>query len=155
MADIETLSAGAGHILLRQLSGAAFCWGGNSNGELRKRNDQTTVHSRLQSMGAFFFVTVSAGFSHSCGVTASAAAYCWGDNEEGELGSGSDDGSRVPIPVSGRLQFSAVSAGFNHSCGADNQWCCLLLGRNEYGQLGNGGKVSSDKPVPVAWRVQV
>ena len=149
MADIETLSAGAGHTCYVNSRGAAFCWGGNSNGEL---GNGTTNDSPQPSPvhGGLLFVTVSAGFSHSCGVTASAAAYCWGDNEEGELGSGSDDGSRVPIPVSGRLQFSAVSAGFNHSCGLTTSGAVYCWGGNEYGQLGNGGKVSSDKPVPVA-----
>lgn len=32
------------------------------------------------------FTTVSAGTFHSCGVTTTGSAYCWGDDSYGELG---------------------------------------------------------------------
>ena len=63
------------------------------------------------------FASVSAGDSHTCGVTTAGAAYCWGDNTEGELGDGTKAYSVVPVPVAGGLTFSAVSAGTYHTCG--------------------------------------
>ena len=63
------------------------------------------------------FASVSAGDSHTCGVTTAGAAYCWGDNTEGELGDGTRAYSVVPVPVAGGLTFSAVSAGTYQTCG--------------------------------------
>jgi alpha-tubulin suppressor-like RCC1 family protein len=99
-------------------------------------------------------VSISAGFKHTCGVTANAQLLCWGDNASGELGgkmsADADDRSRTPVPVSGGLSFVAVSAGQDHTCGLTTTGIAYCWGDNEYGQLGNGTKVLSPNPVPVA-----
>jgi alpha-tubulin suppressor-like RCC1 family protein len=147
-ANLETLSAGAGHTCYVNSRGVASCWGSNSDGELGNgtTNDSpqpSTVH------GGFLFASISAGFGHTCGVTASAKAFCWGDNVNGQLGSDSGEKSRLPAPVSGGLQFTAVSAGFDHSCGLTTNGTAYCWGDNEYGQLGTGNKVASITPAPV------
>lgn len=50
------------------------------------------------------FAFVSAGSRHSFGVTTAGAAYCWGFNDWGQLGNGTDQGtgdfnSNVPVAV--------------------------------------------------------
>ena len=50
--------------------------------------------------GGFTFVSLSAGGSHTCGVTVSGA-YCWGANGNGQLGNGTTTDSAVPVKVSG------------------------------------------------------
>src|SRR2546422_4397331 len=73
------------------------------------------------------FTAVSAGFLHTCGLTASGAAYCWGSKIY--LGDGTtlqrDDPRSVflphaqpaPVLVVGALSFAAVRAGSGHTCG--------------------------------------
>ena len=41
----------------------------------------------------------AAGLSHSCAITASGAAYCWGANDSGQLGSRVTWASDTPVPV--------------------------------------------------------
>jgi len=149
IANLETLSAGAGHTCYVNPRGVASCWGSNSDGEL---GNGTTNDSRQPSVvhGSFLFVSISAGFGHTCGVTASAKAFCWGDNASGELGSDAGEAARLPVPVSGGLQFVAVSAGFNHSCGLTTNGAAYCWGDNEYGQLGTGNKAAGITPAPVA-----
>ena len=148
MANLETLSAGAGHTCNVNSRGGASCWGGNSSGELG--NGMTNDSPQPSAVhGGFLFVSVSGGFGHSFGVTASAAAFCWGDNVNGQLGSDFGEGSRSPVPVSGGLQFAAVSAGFNHSCGLTTNGAVYCWGDNEYGQLGTRNKAASITPAPV------
>jgi uncharacterized protein YjdB len=70
--------------------------------------------------------------SHSCGVATGGAAYCWGSNDDGELGDGTYWPSRLPAAVSGGLTFSMVGAGTTYSCGltTDGAAYCWGLGRN-------------------------
>src|SRR6266516_4052157 len=65
------------------------------------------------------FAAVSAGYAHTCGISTTGAAYCWGDNEAGELGNGKYP-SHVGFPlglVVGGVSFAAVDAGNFHTCG--------------------------------------
>src|SRR5437879_13416307 len=64
------------------------------------------------------FATVSAGELHTCGVTTTGTAYCWGSNRDGELGDGSPTDRASPGPVSGGLTFTTTSAARRHRPGA-------------------------------------
>jgi|GEM_PF-671109 len=86
--------------------------------------------------------TIASGLGHFCVVTQSARVKCWGDNRQGQLGSGSDGNalpmSANPMNVSGLLDVNAITLGDTHSCALQ-----LRIGRafcwggNQYGQLGN------------------
>ena len=62
------------------------------------------------------FRQIAAGGTHSCGVALSGAAYCWGDNESGQLGDGSMADHFTPAPVV-YGPFLGVSPGDDHTCG--------------------------------------
>ena len=97
---------------------------------------------------------IAAGQYHSCAVDSNGAAWCWGDNEYGQLGNNSTTGSAVPVQVQGLTSgVYAVAAG-----GAEAQHTCAILGNlfsvvcwgsNAYGQLGNNSTTNSDVPVAV------
>ena len=92
------------------------------------------------------FSALSAGGSHTCGLTAGEAAYCWGDNLWGQLGSATTTRTNTtPVPVSGGLMFSALSAGSLHTCGPTAGGAAYCWGLNGDGQLGN-----NLTPTPVA-----
>ena len=39
---------------------------------------------------------VSSGYQHACGVTTAGAAFCWGSNDQGQLGTGDTQATRSP-----------------------------------------------------------
>jgi Regulator of chromosome condensation (RCC1) repeat len=92
---------------------------------------------------------ISAGGSHSCGLTSSGVAYCWGFGGNGRLGNGGTASSSVPVLVSGGYTFSSITAGGNHSCGATLSGTAYCWGLGGSGQLGNGGTADSSVPVAV------
>jgi alpha-tubulin suppressor-like RCC1 family protein len=93
------------------------------------------------------FRQVSAGGDHTCGVTSDDQAYCWGDNNAGQVGDGSPTPQfcmdwpncvTEPVAVVGGLRFRAVSAGFMHTCGVTTDDRVYCWGWNSGGELGIG-----------------
>ena len=87
---------------------------------------------------AMQFREVSAGATHTCGVTTADDLYCWGANEEGQLGTGGTQPSILTpsrVDIAGSLQ--TVSAGGSHSCATTTSREAYCWGSNASGQLGS------------------
>jgi alpha-tubulin suppressor-like RCC1 family protein len=104
------------------------------------------------------FVAIGLGHSHSCMLTAAGAAWCWGDNQYGQLGATSGETcvegaglpcSSRPLAVAGGPAFASLTAAVRHSCGltpAGAAWC---WGFGLGGQLGDGSRTNSLVPLQV------
>jgi alpha-tubulin suppressor-like RCC1 family protein len=149
--------------------GEAYCWGSNLFDALGTGTtgapqscysadwadegvgNQPCSPSPLPVSGGLRFVALSSGASTTtCGLTANAAAYCWGYNRDGEFGSGTTENSPSPVPVSGGLQFASLSSGGYHSCGVTVGGSAYCWGNNYYGQLGDGATTNRTVPGPVS-----
>jgi alpha-tubulin suppressor-like RCC1 family protein len=112
--------------------------------------DLAPVAFSIAALNPVAFTSISAGFDHTCGVTAAGDAYCWGTNELGQLGDGSTTDQVNPVLVSGGLSFTAVSAGLQYTCGVTAGGAAYCWGRNGIGQLGDGTTSDHDAPAPVS-----
>jgi len=45
------------------------------------------------------FASISGGGHHSCAITTGGKAYCWGENDNGQLGTGHTTGTDAPVLV--------------------------------------------------------
>ena len=103
-------------------------------------------------------IAVAAGSSHTCALQQTGEIACWGNNEHGQLGNGTNDDSEVPVPVTGIDDATAIAAGgelanSGHSCALHRTGSISCWGNNTAGQLGNGQSndgESSSAPVQVA-----
>jgi len=98
---IVKVAAGGYHTCAVDSIGRAKCWGANSSGQLGDGSTDDSSQPQLVLGLASDVVEISAGYSHSCAVTAAGTLMCWGLNEYGQLGNGSVDNSPVPVPVVG------------------------------------------------------
>ena len=153
----RSVEAGYVHSCGVTVSGAAYCWGDNSMGQLGDgapaspwyRSSPAPVGGGLGGLGGLQFTMISAGVWHTCGVTTSGGAYCWGDNLFGQLGDGTTEGRATPTPVAGGLRFLRLSAGSRHTCGITTSGAAYCWGDNQNAQLGDGTTDRRVTPVPV------
>jgi alpha-tubulin suppressor-like RCC1 family protein len=90
---------------------------------------------------ALVFYQVSTGNMHTCGITTTGRAYCWGRNFQGQLGDGTDTARLFPTPVAGGLVFRNVSAAEDHTCGVTTDFLAYCWGEPISGKLGIGSPV--------------
>lgn len=93
-------------------------------------------------------VSLAAGQGHTCGLSKTGAAYCWGANDSGQLGDGATTDRLKPTLVLGGLKFSSISAGSAHTCGVSERKA-FCWGANSAGQLGSGSLESHFSPEAV------
>ena len=79
--------------------------------------------------------SLSAGSTHTCGLTPSGEAWCWGDNTRGALGDGTEAVRTAPVRVAGALRFASISAGRNVTCGVTLDQAAYCWGSGATGQL--------------------
>lgn len=93
---------------------------------------------------------IAIGSSHHCLVTTGGAAMCWGNNDHGQIGDGSNEQRGLPVPVSGlQAGVAKIAAGGGFSCALTNTGAVSCWGFNGYGSLGNGAVGGTKVPRPV------
>jgi alpha-tubulin suppressor-like RCC1 family protein len=130
--------------------GAAYCWGANPSG---MRGNGGAVGGAGPNPNAVAdnkqYRAISVGNQHVCALDLSGAAWCWGDNAEGQLGNGSTTDSNRPVAVSGGLTFTTITTGAAFTCALTAAGVAHCWGNNANGQLGDGTATDRAAPVPV------
>jgi alpha-tubulin suppressor-like RCC1 family protein len=137
-------------------SGAVYCWGGNESGQL---GDGSTTNRPIPgsnvNVNGLRVTELVAGGAHTCvygrfaGGTGEAATFCWGNNEVGQLGDGTQTNRTRPATVvGGPFVLKDLLAGNRHTCGLTQEGEVFCWGYNGLGALGNGTTTSSSTPVP-------
>ncbi len=134
-------------------SGGAKCWGRNRYGQLG--NGTFSVYGSATPVDVSGLTSgvaqISTGQRHTCAVTTSGGAKCWGYNGFGGLGNGALSDSATPVNVSGLTSGVAqMSVGHFYTCAVTTSGGAKCWGYNAYGMLGNGTFSNSATPVDVS-----
>ncbi|MGW0035883.1 RCC1 domain-containing protein [Gordonia sp. NPDC003376] len=128
--------------------GDLYCWGNNVYGQTGDPAAAGFQKTPTKVSGLSDVRAVSANTNNTCAVTGDGAAWCWGKNDQGQVGDGTTTVRKTPTKVSGLTGVTAIDTGLDSMCAiADGTpWC---WGSNGSGQLGNGTEQSSSTPVRV------
>ena len=140
------LAAGGSHSCGITQSGAVVCWGNNAAGQLGDASAGATSSTPTLVAHTAGFTALVAGNDHTCGLTQSGAAVCWGLNTKGQLGAGRTSGAPTPATVAGGRSYTRLAAGARHTCGLVSDGSVWCWGDNGVGQLGDGTTRGANAP---------
>ncbi len=183
LSDIIQVAAGGQHSCALSEDGDVYCWGGSTAG--RPELGVGTVNATLGNTvlvastdapvqvvnvsgdsGNLGMVTqIVAGTSHTCALSSGGNVYCWGLDQQGQLGAGGGMASNrdvgaanasadTPLQVinvsgdSGNLSgIIQITAGANHTCALSSSRRVYCWGQDNLGQLGAGGGMVTNRGV--------
>jgi alpha-tubulin suppressor-like RCC1 family protein len=176
--SFRQVSAGQEHTCGVTTSDRVYCWGINTFGQLGNGTQNLDFEPELSPvpvMGSLRFRGVSVGVHHSCGVTTTNQAYCWGGDQWGQLGDGAASGTcqvpngtrpcrLKPTRVAGGHQWRQIDAGGGsgpaegdpepffggRTCGVTTDGRAFCWGDGTLGQNGDGTRSIRTAPSRVA-----
>ena len=143
------------HYCVRYASGIAECWGANFDGQLGNGDsgDSSAIPVQVSEISDFSYIAT--GYYNTCGQRTNGSVYCWGGNEYGEIGDGTQNISKSapgdPLNLSG---VTKIDPGDLHICALISGDIVYCWGDNYYGQLGDGTTDAQNRPVLVNWQLK-
>ncbi|HJL14313.1 MAG TPA: hypothetical protein RMH99_01585 [Sandaracinaceae bacterium LLY-WYZ-13_1] len=91
---------------------------------------------------------IEGGDGHYCYRWEGGAVYCWGNNDDGQLGDGTTMDRDTPVQLTG-LDAIDVTVGDAHGCAVRRDGTVACWGNNDFGQLGDDSAMARLTPVSV------
>jgi alpha-tubulin suppressor-like RCC1 family protein len=155
---LAQVAAGHGVTCGVTTAGRVLCWGANEFGQLgvaptatptmcQEYNRMAPCRSTPTAVaGVSDAVAVSVGFNHVCAVTRDGRVWCWGRNDQGQLGHdpatdamcGGLRCAPTPTAVSNLSGVAEVVVAGDHTCARTTAGAVRCWGNNLEGTLGNG-----------------
>ena len=145
--EIVDLSTGLYHACAVNRAGEVWCWGENSaqqcGGPGGGACSPNTCRLPAKVAGVSNVVSVAAAYGSTCVADATGAVYCWGQNNNQELG---NDGGATssPIQVSLPDKVTQVAGGYGMICAVTIKNDLYCWGLNACGSMGLGFEGASD-----------
>jgi alpha-tubulin suppressor-like RCC1 family protein len=147
------VSGGRAHTCGLTNAGRVYCWGDNAEGQLGDGTQTTRLTPRALRWEATTtkFIQVSAGINHTCALTITGQAWCWGSNASGQLGDNTVGTRRLRAVAvqQGSAVYTKIAAGDGHTCALTQTGQIYCWGANNWAQLGD--RTTIQRLTPVAY----
>ena len=155
-AKIVDISLGSDHSCALDSKGKVYCWGNNNYGQLGVGPaDRKFYPTEIDMSDALYnrtVVSLKSGDESVCVLDQIGDAFCWGRNNKGQLGNGTEEDSDTPVKVydkgvlAGKV-LKTLDLYSGHACAVDDDGGVYCWGSNYSKQLGNGTIENSSVPV--------
>ena len=171
---VSLSDANQGHYCAILDTGEGLCWGWNNHGELgdgtvctggswQSGLSNPTPAGCNANNGRYIpqivddsnfptnssFISISTGYHHTCGIIDNNDLYCWGRNDDGQLGIGSMADVNYPLPQLVDSNVIAVGTGDDHTCALYQSQIVKCWGANYDSQLGTGTNIWYNQPTEI------
>ena len=141
----DTLSIGRQFACAVTENSSVVCWGRTDFGQTGIGISGSQVYHNMtyvDALNGMGIVEVSAHLDHACGLTSQGVVYCWGSNQNGQIGNG-QIGGNVLVPTQALLPQGVVAKSLSqgpssHTCIISTDGDLYCWGYNNRGQVGNG-----------------
>ncbi|MGK2962004.1 MAG: Ig-like domain-containing protein [Gemmatimonadaceae bacterium] len=98
-----------------------------------------TASMTVLPLGGFVVSEIALGGSFTCALVPTGETFCWGYNNDYQLGDGTRNARATPTRVSGSNSYVQLATGLYHACGRAANGAVYCWGDNFFGQLGRTG----------------
>lgn len=148
---LQSLSSHQDSNCLVTTTGNIKCWGGNDFGQLGDgtvsifKNTPVTVANISTAKQAVI------GYNHACAILQNGSVSCWGDNNNGQLGDGTQTTRLQATPVTGlAAKVTQLALSYQSTCALLETGNVQCWGSNSQGELGLADNKIVRKITPTA-----
>lgn len=146
--NVTDVAAGYAHTCARTDDGRLWCWGDNSLGALGDGSrEPRSTPTLVDSLENVYDVFLGPRALRTCAVLGDNSLHCWGSNNSGAVGAGSEEDVLTPLRI---LEGASEAAlGAQHTCATLLNGGVRCWGSNTVGQLGDGTAMRRRRPSSV------
>lgn len=143
--NIIAISTGFAHTCGLRQNRTVVCWGRNVEGQLGIKNNENSYNQPVDVKDLTGVVELTTGLFHTCCLVNNIELFCWGANNQGQLGLNQTNNTNSPTQIKGYGNNLTPFKFIRHIEAGGNVTCLLrshkkaqfyCTGNNEYGQLG-------------------
>eukprot|EP01124_Arcella_intermedia_P004578 TRINITY_DN12593_c0_g1_i1.p1 TRINITY_DN12593_c0_g1~~TRINITY_DN12593_c0_g1_i1.p1 ORF type:complete len:396 (+),score=54.04 TRINITY_DN12593_c0_g1_i1:118-1188(+) len=146
------LGAGDAYGLAVTHMGSVYSWGCGFGGGLGHGNESHLFSpKKIEALSPHVIRKVTAGKTHTLGLSDKGEVFVWGTNKSGQLGIGSNTGTSTPKRLGFDKIVREIACGESHTLILTEEGTVYGFGSNSKGQLGIPSQQTpqSNEPLPI------
>jgi alpha-tubulin suppressor-like RCC1 family protein len=115
LSNVVAINTKYKHNLALKSDGKVWAWGKNESNQLGNGTPDDLNPTPTEVLDLTDIIAISAGYNHSMALKSDGTVWTWGDNDYGQLGDNSTNGSSVPLQVPNLTNVIVIASGSYHS----------------------------------------